>query len=384
MPTLDLKPNTTIKLTPGETYTGITGLVGQYFALPVGCSIIGRTSTAEPYPVLRIPSTPEGYAFKFQHNGCMLHGFQQIGGGIFGEGPNGINDGSFVDDVAFTNDHTRGSKAHALEFSCLMRNARITRCIFAGKNFGLYTDKGYDNATVANNWFDQIAAGIHLDANQVSKKLLIEQNYFRGMIGMGIELQGTSSDITVQDNWYEDPRYIYDSSKMAYSLILDKSGTIRTLRNVHISKTLAQEPTAFVRDIFEAGGDDHLLSDNYSDGGNCILAGNDGVGTCSVTLDGNRFKNYREPPRLSFAAPGRSLTVKNTSATQALSATMEDRIAKLLKPQRFARYSTGVSPVPLPPIEDPELARLKAENAKLTAERDAANATLDRVREAVK
>lgn len=347
---IQARAGVTIKLTSGVVYDSITGLLPPYFALPAGCNIVGRDDPSQGYPIIRIPSSPEGYAFKFTHNGARLSGVRIEGGGVFVEGPGGISDSALIDDVDFQHKHTRGTNADALEFSAIMRKTRVTRCNFAGDGFGLITNKGYEDATIANNWFDQSDAGLHIDSNWPgSKNLLIEQNLFRGMIGMGVELQGTGENITVQDNWYELPRYIFSSNKMAYSLILDKSKRIRTLRNVHISETRPQQPVAFVRDVFEAGGDDHLISDCFSDGGNCIVAGNDGVGGCSITVDGNRFKNFWEPARLSFPATGRSLTVLRTSDTQRLSDLMEDRIAKGLRPQRFSRYGSVVTIPTTPP-----------------------------------
>jgi hypothetical protein len=271
-----------------------------------------------------------------------------------------------------------------------MRNVKITRNLFTGNRFGIFTAAGYDNCLIANNHFDQTEAGLHLDARNTNMRgLLIEQNLLRGMIGMGIELQGTADGVIVQDNWYDEPRYIFNTNKMAYSLILDGSKNILTQRNVHISKTVADSPNnAYVRDIFEAGGDNHRLLDNYSDGGNCILAGNDGVGTCSLFVIGNRFKNYKEPPRISFPAPGRTLFIDKTSPTQQLSQTMEDRITNKKLPNRWTRYGAVVTPPVEPPPVDPCLsvkAELKAcqdAGVMLQSHLNAANTRLSNIRQA--
>src|SRR5262245_63327644 len=119
---------------------------------------------------------------------------------------------------------------------------------------------------------------MHIDAFNGSGNLLVEQNYIRGTKNMGMEFQSSADGLLFQDNWYESPSFTSlpgtsGNNTMAYSLILDKSKNITIRRNVAIMPR--KTASDYVRITFEVGGDNTLVEDNYSIGGNHVLAMND-------------------------------------------------------------------------------------------------------------
>ncbi|WP_428940486.1 NPCBM/NEW2 domain-containing protein [Fontivita pretiosa] len=198
---------------------------------------------------------------------------------------------------------------NGVEFTTGLRNSQITNNRFtsiAGDNgiFGYY----WDNLRIANNEFLNGNEGIHvIDHSDNSRNLLIEQNYFAYLRRMGIEYQGGGHNTIIQDNFYEKPvmsgNFHDNDSTFAYSIIADRSvGTI-VRRNTSIAP---ERPDGTgVRVIFEIGGDNALIEDNYSVGGNHVVAANDFLGSTSVLVRNNRFVGYRIGPS------GRNLTSIN-------------------------------------------------------------------------
>ena len=113
---------------------------------------------------------------------------------------------------------------------------------------------------------------------------------------MGMEFQGTATNLKFLDNWYENPNLSSDFNRnhnsFAYSLILDKSSNIEIKRNVVIAP---QRPDGVGTRIgFEVGGDNTVVEQNYVNGVNHVLAANDGVGSASILVKNNKFLNYRQ------------------------------------------------------------------------------------------
>jgi hypothetical protein len=193
-----------------------------------------------------------------------------------------------------------GQNCNAITFNTGLRNSAITN-----NSFGpLQTDNGiygyyWDNLTIANNEFIHGNEGIHLtDFGNLSKNLLIEQNYFSHLHRMGIELQGGGHDAIIQDNYYDTPdmtpNFHDNDSTFAYSIIDDTSEGNIIRRNTAIS--LERPDGVGVRIAFEVGGDNTQVTDNYVVGTNAVLADTDGNGTTSVLVKGNRWGGYRQGP----------------------------------------------------------------------------------------
>lgn len=255
-------------------------------------------------------ATPARHIFRIQENNVRIEQLAFDGKPIFIASPHG----SMVENIIINNNlihvHARGSDYNGITFNTGLRNSRITNNTFdriVGDN-GIY---GYywDNLTIANNSFLNGNEGIHvIDHRDSSRNLLIEQNYFSGIRRMGIEYQGGGYNTIVQDNFYEKPlmsnRFSQNNATFAFSIIADRSvGTI-VRRNTSIAP---ERPDGTgVRIIFEVGGDKAIVEQNYSYGGNHVLAANDGTGTTSVLARNNRFEGYRQ------SASGRGLTLQNT------------------------------------------------------------------------
>lgn len=354
MATLVVYPGKSVYLVPGETYTAISGLVGPYFALPAGCSIIGRLKTTDPYPVLRLPPTNQGYAYKVTSNDTTLQGFQQIGGGIFSEATKNLT----VDDIESEQTATSGKKC-GLEISAAIEGLKVTRCRFTGNNgaFAIFSASALIRALIANNEFISLRAGMHLASDSPTVlNNVIEQNYMRGIVAQAFELQGAGTGWMIQDNWVEYHNLLASGNNDAYSYSLPLAGASGTsiTNNVSIQKRSADELDKIgVRIIFEMGGKNVLVQNNYSDGGNHVIAGNGAGGTGVASA--NLIKNYREAPR---NANGNTTAYTNNGDAVKL---VPDLIARG-RPQRFSRYGAVVPPVV---VEDPEKVALRAENAAL-------------------
>jgi hypothetical protein len=252
---------------------------------------------------------PSHHIFDIHQDNIRIAGLTFVGKPIFIDKPGGamvenlkINNNTF--DVEAT-----GPNFNGITFTTGLRNSSITNNTFSpirGDN-GIY---GYywDNLTIANNEFISGNEGIHLvDHAGNGRNLLIEQNYFSHLHRMGIELQGGGIDTIVQDNFYENPDmtpvFNDNNDTFAFSIIADRSKNTIIRRNTSIAP---ERPDGVgVRIVFEVGGDNTIVEQNYSVGGNHILAANDGVGTTSTLARNNRWSGFLQ------GANGRGLTLKN-------------------------------------------------------------------------
>lgn len=373
--TLRVLPNTTHHLTPGVTYDKIEGLVGMWDALPDGCKLIGADDYTRPMPIIKRVSL-SGYAFKITFNNSLVQGIRFDGGGVFYEGQGGVNTGANLTDCVFNLNVPGGHpKRCAITLSTWMKDFRIERNYLTGfiGSFGIYGDHGYTNGVIANNELVNIGGGMHLQGGGATDNLLIEQNYLRGIRAQAIECQGGGTRLVIQDNWVERPAYqdgLGNSNNDSYSYSVPWAETINAVIRRNISIVPPYTSTNYIRIIYEIGGRNVLMEDNYSDGGNHVIAGNGANG--NGIARNNLIKNYREGPRNSN---GNTTVYQNNGPTVALSATMQDRIANLKKPGRLRYGATTPAPVPtqpVPPVDD--VPALKAKIVELTAHLATSNA----------
>lgn len=237
-------------------------------------------------------------AIHFQGKGLTITGFTFKGRGIFLDN----NLGNMVEDLVIDQNHfmlqASGIHNDAIEFTTGLRNTKITNNYFDpihGDNgvYGYY----WDNLTIANNSFTDGNEGIHIiDHSNSSKNLLIEQNYFSGLHRMGIEYQGGGWNTVVQDNYYENPVLFGSVSQnldvFAYSIVADRSHNTVVRRNYAKG---TERPDGFgVREMYELGGTDLDMYDNYSEGGYNVIAVN-GTNATGNAHD-NKILNYLTPP----------------------------------------------------------------------------------------
>jgi hypothetical protein len=245
-----------------------------------------------------LQATGNQSVFYFRGKGLLITGFRFVGRGIFMDHPNG----QMIEDLVIDNNtFSLAGGGQAVEFTSGLRNTRITNNTFdpiRGDN-GIY-GYAWDNLIIANNAFLNGNEGIHIIAfNNNSKKLLIEQNYFSGLSRMGIEYQGYGVDTVVQDNYYENPvmhaEFARNNDTFAYSIICDASRNTIVRRNTAVMPTSAQSPDRVgVRIVFELGGFDLICEDNYSIGGNHVIAAN-GTRATGVAQN-NRIMQYKQGP----------------------------------------------------------------------------------------
>jgi hypothetical protein len=268
-----------------------------------------RTYTGERDQTLLKGTTTRRHIFYVRQDAISIRNLTFNGKPILIDKPNGDMVQDLLIDNCTFHVHARGDNYNGITFNTGLRDSRISNNTFdpiAGDN-GIY---GYywDNLTIANNAFLDGNEGIHLlDLRNSSKDLLIEQNYFSGLHRMGVEYQGGGYNTVVQDNYYENPslsrKKELNGATFAYSVIADQSSGTIVRRNTSIAP---QRPDGIgVRIIFEVGGDNTLVEQNYSVAGNHVLAANDGVGSTSVLARNNRWSDYRQD------ASGRGLTLQN-------------------------------------------------------------------------
>ncbi len=236
------------------------------------------------------------------------------GGGVYFESTTRQKN-ILVDNNVF-NINTSGTNPNGITCNPGLENSKITNNLFTGYNssFGIY-GYNYNNLTIANNEFIDVTAGMHIDWG--GGPILVEQNYMKGLKGMGMEFQSTGKGLVFQDNYYEKPDlspiFASNNGTMAYSLILDKASDITIRRNSVIAPERPDGKGCRVG--FELGGDNTMVSDNYINGINNVAAMNDGEATASVTFRDNFMDNFLEPPRCSFCNADRKWTAINNSNT---------------------------------------------------------------------
>lgn len=261
------------------------------------------------------------------------------------------NNGAMVEGLIIDNCHfdvTGGGQNNGIEFTTGLRNVTITNNIFhLGGSNGIY-GYNWDNLNISNNWFinppgQSGTEAVHIIAHIYSSpNLLMEQNYFRGIRRMAIETQGGGVNTIIRDNWYEDPFLFTDTTippgqpgnptndTFGYSIINDRANGVVITRNVAIMPTKAQSPlNNYVRIVYEIGGLNVNMYDNYSDGGNHVIAGN-GAGATGIAHD-NKIFNFSEGPRNSN---GSRIQYVNNNQSVALSFNPFTR----LRPQPNIRY----------------------------------------------
>jgi hypothetical protein len=275
------------------------------------------------------------------------------GGGLFMDRSGGFNNNIVLDYNTFKI-NTSGEHTGGITFTSGLRNSKITNNYFTGyggNGFAIY-GYNYNTLTIANNEVVNVAAGFHIDAFYDSGNLLVEQNYITGAKGMGMEFQSSATNLTFQDNWFENPNlsttFNSNNNSMAFSLILDKSSNVTIRRNTVIAP---KRPDGVgCRMGFEVGGDNTLVEDNYINGVNHVLAMNDGVGSASVTVRNNRFMNYLQNLSNSFPRSNVNWSASNNGPSVKLTNAMESRIASNQKPGIGAkRYDGSVTTTPQTP-----------------------------------
>jgi hypothetical protein len=344
------KPGDTIFF-PGGTYN----INSQLDKLPGN-----RTFTSNGDATL-VGRSPTGELLHINSDDVTITNLTFNGGGIFID----KNGGGFNQNIVINNDvfnlNTSGQNNNAITFTVGLQNSQITNNLFTGYTggFGIY-GYNYQGLTISNNEFINLGAGAHIDAqNSSDGNLMVSQNYLSGIKAMGLEFQGAATNLTFQDNWYENPVLSSTASQnlnaFAYSLILDKSANILIQRNVAI--TSSKPDGIGVRVGFEVGGDNTMVRENYIDGTQNVVADNDGSGSSSVTVENNMFKDYAVAPFIAFPSAIRTLTLINNGPNVQL-----DWDINRGRPQRNTSFGglpitdPGLPAAPTPtPVIDPSL-----------------------------
>jgi hypothetical protein len=252
--------------------------------------------------------------FKLQQDNTTFQNLTFDGGGIFVERPAGGKNQNIVINNNTFRLNTTGDKGNGITFTNGLANSTISNNYFTNYTcvFAIY-GYNYDGLTISGNQMVNLTAGIHIDAFGGSGNLMVQQNYLTGIKGMGMEFQGSATNLTFQDNWYEHPNlssvYNQNLNSMAFSLILDKSRDITIRRNTVIAPERPDGTGCRVG--FELGGDNTLCEDNYIDGVSITAYCTDNDGTYSVTLRNNKFMNFQYRDYAAFPGAGRTYTSYN-------------------------------------------------------------------------
>lgn len=356
-----LQLQTETRLQPGQVYDSFAPGVLHEGAIRL---TNGRKLFGAPGARIICPPGNRGFSLNIAGDGCAVDGVRLEGGGIW------IDDGSGVtSDVLINNNELVISAAgkevrDGIRFSTVLQNSRITNNLVTSKNqnrsatgFGIYSHHGYRNVVIANNEIVDVIAGMHIDATNASNDLLVEQNRVSGVASMGYEFQTlgqVSMNPIFQDNVYENPFINNERNdhRQAFSLILD--GAINTIIRRNRAIMPKYDPAGYVVIVLECGGDNTLIYDNYFNGGNHVLAMNDGKGSASVWAYGNRWDNFREGPRNSFPAANRVLVLDRDKSGASRPNGKDVQLSWDINrpsPKRNVRY--GQTTPPIDPPADP-------------------------------
>lgn len=337
--------------------------------IPPFCEIVGETDPAGlvKVEIIAPAKLPDGYGLAFRAQGLTIRSVIITGGGLFMDGAK-RNADIWIDNVTW-NTSSAGEHKSCITFTKGLERARITNCRFLKSgSFGIY-GYNYTQLTVANNEFINLPGGLHIDAKgdnpAANDGMLIEQNYFSGIFGQAIEAQGASRNVVIQDNDYVNPDPRPSGDKYFVSAPLTESERPIVRRNRAVMPTKAAAGDGYVRIVYELGGKDLLCEDNYSNGGNDVLAINGARAT--GTVRNNRFLNFNHA------------TGNNNGATCTLANNGPQRHApngrviidgsnvqltwdqNRPRPRPNERYGTQVPP----PAPAPDIAALQAELAAL-------------------
>jgi hypothetical protein len=278
---------------------------GDTILFPAGTYTVGRSVTPKGEGrIIRgsgatLQTTGTAPSIHFRGKGLTITGMTFSGRGIFFDSTNG----SMVEDLVIDNNRFKlearsGLRQSAIEFTTGLRNSRITNNYFdpiGGDNgiYGFY----WDRLLIANNAFMNGNEGMHLiDHSGSSRDLTIEQNYFSGLKRMGIEYQGGGWNTLVQDNYYENAVLQSDVNRnldvFAYSIVADTSNNTVIRRNY--ARHTARPDGHGVRVMFELGGFNLQMYDNYAEGGYNSIAAN-GTRATGIARD-NRISNFLNGP----------------------------------------------------------------------------------------
>lgn len=253
-------------------------------------------------------------------------------------------------------------------------NGKITNNLFTGRGhgFGIYGDGSWNGLVITNNEFIDMDGGVHWTNG--GPGLLIEQNYFKGLRGQALEMQGSPVDAIIQDNWCEHPMWqdipgTSGGSTYAYSIPFEGGQRTIVRYNVAIAPPggdVTHQPPSkdFTRIMFEVGSKGLDMHDNYVDGGNDAIAINGAGATGRVYNNFLRNHDHFSGNRTSgetckFDAAGtqtNKLITNNSSVKLAI-----DLIARG-RPFRNKRYGGVVTVDP----RDAQIADLTAKNATLS------------------
>jgi hypothetical protein len=295
------------------------------FDLPDGLKLVGdRTYQGIDGATLR-GKNDEGWLLKFRGDDATFTGLTLEGGGLFMEQRADnwrFNRRIVIDNNVFRLDTNGGDLGSGIAFTTGLEDSRITNNSFTG-DCGVFAIYGYnyDGLTISNNEVVDTTAGFHIDAHGASDHLVVSKNYISGVRGMGMEFQGSATNLKFLDNVYEHPRLSSDYNRnlnsMAFSLILDKSSDIEIKRNMVIAPERPDGTGCRVG--FEVGGDNTIVEDNYINGVSITAYCTDGSGSASVTMRNNKFMNYQHGDYIAFPSGNRTYSSSNNGPDTQLS-----------------------------------------------------------------
>lgn len=363
--TLILNPAGVTQLAPNTVYdTFGPGVIDSEGAIRLNDNqkLIGAANS-----IIRKGPSNRGWAVRVAGNNVEFRNIRLEGAGIWIDRPGGPTDNITIDNNELVMEIVAGKEVRdCIRFSTYLTNSRITNNLITSskdgqgrpkylQSFAIYSHHGYRNLVIANNEVIDVYVGFHIDATNPSSGLLVEQNYIKGTRNQGMEFQTTrtvtSDNPIFQDNWYENPQLVDFSGRVvatgdcyAYSLPVDRGQNVIVRRNVAIApKMNALPPGAYVRIMYELGGKNINVHDNYSWGGNSACAVN-GFEATGHVYD-NRFEAAAKIEGNNGANRAATLFERN-GPTVNLSAEMQRRITVHDIPGRNRRYGQAA---PIPP-----------------------------------
>lgn len=318
-----------IVLFPDGTYNltsvGGDGLTVSTLENPTDPSLRDRTLVGLGNATLK-GAGANGMLVTYHGDDILVTGLTFLGGGLFFEQNGNPSHNIVIDHNKFYTESSTGDYNNGITFSNGIDGAIISNNYFTSttdevsgeplyeNDWAIYCQSYHNNLKIYNNEIVDFGAGMHVDTGGGGVNLEVQQNYVTGTIGTGFEFQGGVAGAKFYDNTYENPNFpaweFQGDGVYAFSLPLDTSTNVDIRQNTVIAPQ--RTDGIGVRIAFEVGGgsapsDQTLVTHNYVNGVNHVVAANDGNGPMYVVAQYNLFLNVRQGPSEGNPGEGRTL-----------------------------------------------------------------------------
>jgi polygalacturonase len=235
-----------------------------------------------------------------------------------------------------------------------LAHSRISNNLF--KDFALGSDGWavvggcYEDVVVASNEVVGVPAGFRFDSGDCGGPATFELNYFDAIgrsegapfVGPGLYLLGGPQDVTVQDNWFENPSLstTFHDNDSSYAFRVSLYGSRGTLIRRNIVLAPDKPDGTGCRIGFAVGGVSTTITDNWIDGIHVGIGDDDAFGAAGGIHAVESSHNHIRGADIAIQAPDAAFDTFESkddgpdASTPVSPATRE-------RPRRNQRYDAG-------------------------------------------